>query len=560
MAAVDIPGAKRAGLAVDLTRLERDGDGWLTPEDRYALKTHGVCAQAQPGVFMIRIRVPGGRLTPAQARDVADLADAHGESWVHVTTRQNLELHHVDARAVPPVLAGVDALGLTNRSACGHTHRNVMACPDAGLGLDEPFDCGPDARAVSAAVVRRAAELNVVLPSRLNFAFGGCPTCTHHARLNDGGFVSVVVGVEPGYRLWAGGSLGTKPVLAVPLADFVPRRHAVAAALALTDAFVDHGDLDDPKRGRLKFVLERMGVTAFRTAWREGYERHCAAGDLAGESLEPVDVPDPARMDEIMAVRPAGGWSPGVRPQRRPGLALVTVHVPLGDLLAGELRALADLADLAAAGDGSIHLTRNQNVQYRDVPVDRVAALRAGLDRIGLGPEGADGSADVRACTGSAVCSLAITAAPAAGARIATGPALARNGSLRVHVSGCPNSCAQHQAADVGLAGGKVRIGGRTRLGYTVMAGADLASGQLARPLGRVADDDVDSAVDAVVGTWEALRHPGERLADTLGRVGEAAFAADVAAVPGTFEPGPDPVPVGVSLAGQAPSPVATPA
>jgi len=537
MAAVDIPRAKRTGLAVDLTRLARDGDGWLTPEDRYALKTHGVCTQAQPGVFMIRIRVPGGRLTAAQAHGVADLADAHGERWVHLTTRQNLELHHVAARAVPAVLAAVDALGLTNRSACGHTHRNVMACPDAGVGLDEPFDCGPDARAVSAAVVRRAAELNVVMPSRLNFAFGGCPTCAHHARLNDGGFVSVVVDGQPGYQLWAGGSLGTKPVLAVPLADFVPRRHAVAAALALTDAFVSHGDLEDPKRGRLKFVLERMGVAGFRAAWREHFERHCLAAEPA--EPEPVEVPEPARIDEILALRPAGGWRPGVRPQRQPGRALVTVHVPLGDLLAGELRVLADLATF---GDG-LHLTRNQNVQYRDVPVDRVATLQAALDRIGLGTEGADGSADVRACTGSAVCALAITASPTAAARIAAGPALARNGSLRVHVSGCPNSCAQHQAADIGLAGGKVRIGGRTRLGYTVLAGADIASGRLARPLGRVADDDVATAVEAVIGTWEALRHPGERLAATLDRVGDAAFAAHIATVAHAFTPDPTPTP-----------------
>jgi sulfite reductase beta subunit-like hemoprotein len=557
--AADIPAAKRAGLPVDLARLARDGDGWLTPEDRYALKTHGVCTQAQPGVFMIRVRVPGGRLSPTQARGLADLAEAHGESWVHLTTRQNVELHHVDARAVPAVLAATEALGLTNRSACGHTHRNVMSCPDAGVGLDEPFDCGPDARAVSAAVVARAAELNVVLPGRLNFAFGGCPACAHHARLNDGGFVSVLVDGEPGYALWAGGSLGTMPVLAVPLADFVPRRHVVAAALALTDAFVEHGDLDHPKRGRLKFVLDRLGEDAFRAAWRSRYERYCQRSDLvAAETTDPVEIPGPARFDAILAARPDGGWSPGVRPQRQPGVAMVTVHVPLGDLLAGELRVLADLVDLAepagtvsrarpgdgdssSAGDRHLHLTRNQNVQYRDVPVGRVAGLRTELAAIGLGPEGADGSADVRACTGSAVCSLAITASPDAAARIARGPALIRNGSLRVHVSGCPNSCAQHQAADLGLAGGKVRIGGRTRLGYTVMAGADLGAGQLARPLGRVADDDVDTAVDAVIGTWEALRHPGERLADTLARVGDDAFGAHVAAVARGFQAGPEP-------------------
>jgi sulfite reductase beta subunit-like hemoprotein len=548
MAAPDIPAVKRAGLPVDLERLAAEGDEWLTPEDRYALKTHGVCAQAQPGVFMIRIRVPSGRVTPAQARAIADLADAHGESWVHVTTRQNLELHHVAARSVPSVLAACDELGLTNRSACGHTHRNVMACPDAGVGLDEPFDCGPDARAVAAAIVARAAEINVVMPSRINLAFGGCPTCTDHARLNDGGFVSVVVDGQPGYRVWAGGSLGTMPFLAVPLAEFVPRRHTVAAALALTETFIDLGDLDNPKKGRMKFVLEAHGADTFRAAWRERYERQLLSTDYRPE---PVEVPDTARLAEIMAHRPDGGWTQGVRPQRTPGLALVTVNVPLGDLTAGELRVLADLA---AVGDGHLWTTRNQNIQLRDVPVARVAGLQAELAAIGLGLEAADASLDVRACTGSAVCSLAITAAPAAGARIAASPPLARNGSLRVHVSGCPNSCAQHQAADIGLSGGKVRVNGVTRLGYTILAGADLAAGRLAEPLGRVADEDVEPAVSGVIGTWEALRHPGERLAETLDRVGSEVFATHVASIASGFEAGAAPVDLPPPVAARAPA------
>jgi sulfite reductase beta subunit-like hemoprotein len=534
-AAPNIPAVKRAGLPVDLERLGVEGDGWLSPEDRYALKTHGVCAQVQPGVFMIRIRVPGGKLTPAQARGIADLAEAYGESWVHLTTRQNLELHHVDARVVPAVLRATEALGLTNRSACGHTHRNVMACPDAGVGLDEPFDCGPDARAVSAAVVARAAEINVVMPSRINLAFGGCPVCRDHALLNDGGFVSVVVGGEPGYRIVAGGSLGTSPSLAVPLADFVPRRDTVAAALALTDTFVDLGDLDNPKKGRMKFVVEAVGADGFRAAFHERLERRRAGDDY---DPQPVALPGPADVTAIMSHRPAGGWGPGVRPQRTPGLALVSIDVTLGDLVADELRALADLAGL---GDGSLYVTRNQNILYRDVPVGLVGNMCRDLVPLGLSLESADSSVDVRACTGSAVCSLAITAAPAAGARIAASTALARNGSLRVHVSGCPNSCAQHQAADVGLAGGKVRIGGRTRLGYTVMAGADIPAGRLAQAIGRVADEDVEAAVSGVVGAWESLRHPGERLPQTLERVGSEAFAAQVASIAQGFEPGADP-------------------
>src|SRR5687768_7345865 len=125
MRAPNIPVAKRAGLPVDLDRLAEEGDGWLTPEDRYALKTHGVCSQLQPGVFMVRVRVPGGVLPTEQARGLARVAARFAEDWVHLSTRQNAELHWVADRDVGRVLADLAGHGLSTRSACGHTVRNV---------------------------------------------------------------------------------------------------------------------------------------------------------------------------------------------------------------------------------------------------------------------------------------------------------------------------------------------------------------------------------------------------------------------------------------------------
>jgi sulfite reductase beta subunit-like hemoprotein len=537
VATPNVPAAKRAGLLVDLDRLAAEGVGWLTPEDRYALKTYGVCAQVQSEAFMMRVRIVGGRITPVQAFAVADLVDEHGHGWVHLSTRQNIELHHVAPSSVTDVLAGVEACGLTNRSACGHTLRNVMSCPDAGVGLDEPFDCLPDALAASEAIVARSAELNCVLPSRINMAFGGCPSCAEHARINDAGFESRIEQGEAGYRLWAAGSLGVAPSLAVPLLSFVARRHVLAAAEALIETFVEHGDLDNPKQGRLKFVVQAMGETAFRSAFLERYNERRAATDY---EPAPVAVHEPIDISEVLRHVPDGGWSSSVRPQRTPGLAMVTVRIPLGDLTGDELR---NVAGLARFGDGHLYLTRNQNLMFRDVPVSLVADLRRAVATVGLALEGADGAGDVRACTGSAVCALAITASPDTGRRLLGSAGLERNAPLRVHVSGCPNSCAQHQASDLGLAGGKVRINGATRLGYTVFAGADVARGRIGTSVGRVADEDVESVVDGLIGVWEVLRHPGERLGDTLERIGPDAFAAHVASIATGFAPGDDPEP-----------------
>jgi sulfite reductase beta subunit-like hemoprotein len=523
MARIDVPGAKRAGLPVDFDRLARVGDSNLTPEERYALKTHGVCAQLQDHVFMVRVRVPGGLLQPYQARALAGMAGRHGHDWVHLTTRQNVELHWVADRSVPVVLGEVEAMGLTTRSACGHTLRNVMCAEDSGVGLDEPFDCLPDARAVSAAIVGRSRALNCALPSRINMAFGGSPRCRRDALLNDGGFVSVVRDGQAGYELWAGGSLGRSPHLAVRLHEFVPRADALAAAEAIVDVFVRHGDLDHPAKGRLKFVVERLGKDRFRAEWSAAFDD---ARRRPHPDTMPVSVLDEAEHAALLAAAPADGWSAGVRPQRTAGRALVTIDVPMGDLGGHGFAAIADLAE--RYGDAALHLSRDQDVVLRDVSVNEIDAVRDGLAEHGLGILGDRRSPRVRACTGSAVCALGITTAPDAGLALLASDGLRRHSTLRVHVSGCPNSCAQHQAADIGLAGTKVKINGDTHDGYQVFVGADLARRRHGEIVGRVAAQDVVAAVDALVGVWEALRHDHETFGRTCRRVGVDAIAAHV--------------------------------
>jgi len=538
MALPDIPAAKRAGLRVDLERLAAEGDGWLTPEDRYALKTHGVCTQLQDGVFMVRVRVPGGVAPTEQLRGVGRLAARYAADWLHLTTRQNVELHWVEARHVPLLLADLARIGLSTRSACGHTLRNVMCSEDAGVGLDEPFDCLPDARLVSDAVVARSAELNCQLPSRLNIALGGSPRCREDALVNDLGLVSKVVDGVPGYELWVGGSLGKAPSLAVLLHPFVPRIDALPAVEALIDVFVAHGRFEEPAKARLKVLVQDLGADRSRSLWQ-------AAFDEARRRPHPtppeVEVLDEADRAAVLTEVPPGGWTAGVRPQRTPGLASVTIDLPLGDTCAAELDLVCDLADRHA--DGHVTLTRDQNLTFRNVPLAAVATIRAALAERGVHLLGEGRTAQIRACTGASVCALGITDSPGAGRALAGNAALSRNAALRVFASGCPNSCAQHQIGDIGLAGSKVRVGGRTVDGYQVYLGADLARREVGEVVGRVAATDLDAAVTAVVGTWEALRHPGEGLGAFARRLGLDALSAQVqAALEHRWAPGPEPL------------------
>ena len=272
MAGPNIPAAKRAGLPVDLARLTAEGDGWLTPEDRFALKTHGVCTQLQDEMFMVRVRIPGGVAPTAQVRGLARVAARHAEDWMHVTTRQNIELHWVRDREVADVLEALARHGLSTRSACGHTVRNVMCSEDAGVGLDEPFDCFPDARLISDALVARSAELNVVLPSRLNIALGGSPRCRHDALVNDAGLISTVEEGVPATRSGPAAASARRRRWPCCCTPFVARTDVLAAVEALVDVFVAHGRFDEPAKGRMKFVVDDLGPDRFRAAWQEAFD------------------------------------------------------------------------------------------------------------------------------------------------------------------------------------------------------------------------------------------------------------------------------------------------
>ncbi|HSH59465.1 MAG TPA: Rieske 2Fe-2S domain-containing protein, partial [Acidimicrobiales bacterium] len=295
---------------------------------------------------------------------------------------------------------------------------------------------------------------------------------------------------------------------------------------ALIDVFVVHGNFDAPAKGRLKYVVEQLGEDGFRTAWEEAFTE---ARVRPHPEPVPVDVLAEADRVEILKVVPPRGWSAGVRPQREAGRAYLTVEVPMGDLAGADFELLADMADRHC--DGALNLSRDQNVVLRSVPVGDVVRVRQVLVDRRLNLLGEAHVASVRACTGSAVCALGITAAPTAGVSLLESSALGRNSSLRVHVSGCPNSCAQHQTGDIGLAGSKVKVGGKARDGYHVYLGADLDQQRLGEVVGRVAAEDVPAAVDAVVGAWESLRHGSETLGQAVNRIGHDAFAAHVEAM-----------------------------
>nr|WP_246326649.1 winged helix-turn-helix domain-containing protein [Actinomycetospora corticicola] len=529
----DVVASKRAGLPLDLDAVADPAR--LGALERYSLKTLGACSEREDGSFLLRARTRG-RVSADAAAALAALLRGRGSGPVHLTTRQQLELHGVPADRVVDTLDALHAAGLDTDATCGHTVRGVTSCPDAGVSAEEPFDCTPDAELLTDSLLRLGPGLNTRLPQRFTVSLGGCPGCRAQAKVSDVGLVSVLDGEgRPGYELWVGGGLGrSRPTLATRLTAFVPRDELLPAVHAVLAVFLAHGAFEQPNRARLKFLLARLGADRFTALVAE------ATAELRGRPW-----PAPAPLPEVHAPgvpsgpTPEHGWGDDVRPQRVPGLATVTVTVPLGRLSADALDVLAEVA--RELGDGMVRLSREQNVVLRDVPVGRVGELAVRVAAVGLAVHTHRPARDVRSCVGAPSCALAITPTRDLAGALWHLPVLRRNSRVSVSVSGCPASCARHQAADLGLAGNLVSVRGRRVPGYRVHLGGDLGRDRIGRVLGRVAQDQVTQLVDQVVRTWEDLRVGHETLADSVARTGLEPFVSGLRGLPGlSWEAGDD--------------------
>ncbi len=527
---IDVERVKREGLDVDLERLEREGYEALSPEEFYRLKTWGVCSQRTPGLHMIRIRVPGGRITSNQIRGIRALSAEVADGNAHITTRQNLELHSIPSRSVRRALNGIAVLGLATRSACGHAVRNIVGCTLTGICPDEAFDTGATVRALHDFYLERAATYNARLPRRINVSVAGCAGCMSQAQVNDLGFVAVRRDGEPGFQLWCAGSMASSPKIAHLIFAFVPADEAVAVAEAVTDVYCAHGFRDRPSKARMKYLLAEWGEDRFAEAVLTRLREIHPSARTTREGPPPVLGTDR---------RPSGRHG-GVFAQRQPGFVRVEARVPLGDLDGPQMDAIGDLAD--RHGDGLVWLTREQNAELHfiaelDAPIV-VEALRAAR----LRPEGAGGLVDVQVCAGTEYCiwgvgdsrGLARDLEGALSSIVATDAAAE---SLRVHVSGCSHGCAQHQAADVGLAAVSVRDGERgVSEGFELFGGGRLGvDPEPGRRLGKVPARVAPTVLVRFLARYVAEREPGESFSGFLERTGAG---ADVA-----FEPAIDATP-----------------
>jgi len=465
--------------------------------DDFLIRFHGLFyVGPTQDAYMCRLRIPGGIITSAQFRGVADLADELGGGFADVTTRANLQIRHIKAQSAPAMVLGLVDLGLTSQGSGADNVRNVTGSPTAGIDPQELIDTRPHARAIHHHILRRRELYG--LPRKFNIAFDGGGRVLVLEETNDIAFTAVRVKGrdEVFYRLALGGITGHRD-LARETGVIVPPSDTTRVCDAILRVFIAQGDRTDRGKARLKYVLDRLGIPAFL----ELVEAELGARLIRVDSADILPRPEQDKRGHI-----------GVHPQKQAGLHYVGVVCPVGRLSTERMRGLAAIAE--RHGSGTIRLTVWQNLLISDIAEADIPAVLAEIAALGLSTEASALRGGLVACTGNAGCKFAASNTKSHGAQLVEwlDERIAVDAPINIHLTGCHHSCAQHYIADIGLLGAKVERGEEMIEGYDLHvgggAGADQKIGRLIRP--KLAFDDLKPAVLALLSTWLAERAPGE--------------------------------------------------
>lgn len=452
--------------------------------------------------FMVRIRIPNGILRSDQLRAVAGLTRRYARSIADLTVRQNIQLHWVTIEDLPVVLEELWRLGLNTIGACGDVTRNITGCPVAGVDADEICDASSLALEADHMLAGNAEFYN--LPRKFKISITGCRVWCPYPEINDVGLTAlerVVRGKsEIGFSLRVGGGLSTDPYLGIPLNTFVQWNQVLPVIRGVAELFRDVELLREHReRARLKFLFLRHGWTPqhFQSELERRLGFHL---DPAVAANPPADV----YRDHI-----------GIHAQKQPGLVYVGATVLRGRITPEQMEAAAHLAERYASGE--LRTTNMQNLVIVNVPQLQAEELARQLGAIGLPVSGSPFARGTVACTGTEFCKLAITETKAFSRWLVEEldqrlPGFDQH--LKLHVTGCPNSCGQHWIADIGIEGKKLKVNGQMVDAYYFCLGGALGlNPAIARPVGyRCTASEVPEAIERLLRQYLNHRNDGENL------------------------------------------------
>ena len=515
------------GLAVRArieTIYSKHGFSSIAPDDlRSRFRWWGLYTQRKQGVpggktavvapheledefFMLRVRVPGGRLSGEQLRAVAWASERFGRDVADVTDRQNIQLHWIRIEDVPRIWDRLEEVGLTTCEACGDTPRNMIGCPLAGVDRDEVLDATPQLALTNARFVGDPSFSN--LPRKFKTSISGCAHhCAQH-EINDVAFVGIKSGTRVGFDLWVGGGLGPNPHFARRLGAFVPPELVPEVWAGVVGVFRDYGYRKGRNHSRLKFLVRDWGAEKFREVLEKEY-----LGFALHNGEPPPSSVSPQR-DHI-----------GVHEQKD-GRCYVGFAPRAGRIYGHQLRLVAELAD--DFGSGSIRATTQQKLVITDVERERAAELSALLEDRDLRTHPSVFRQGTMACTGIEFCKLALVETKQRADwlyRELEERLPDFEEPIRININGCPNSCARFQIADIGLMGSVINRRDGTRVdGYQVHLGGRLGDPpQLGRKIKglKVPAHELADYVETLLRRYVANRTQQESFADWSRRAAE---------------------------------------
>ena len=483
---------------------------------------------------MQRIKIPFGKMSAEQLEVLADCAEEYSNGILHVTTRQDIQLHFVDIEDTPDMHRRLGAVGITTREACGNSVRNVTGCPLAGICRTESFDISPYARAEHLFLLGHPDVQD--FGRKFKIAYSGCAhEGCGRVMLHDLGFIAVVQGDEKGFKVVVGGGLGPVPHVAKVLYEYMPEAKMLPVSQAISRVYARLGEKRNRAKARIKFLVAQLGIDEFRRLvdaeletletdprWQEYIDQ--------AEASATEYLPEPATAS-VNSVRPAegfDGWaSTNVYQQRQPGFVAATVNLPLGDITTRQSRRLADI--LRTYTNEAMRTTVDQNLLIRWVHEQDLPSLYNDLKDAGLALSGAATITDVTSCPGTDTCKLGISSSRGLSAELRErleARSLQFDETLKnvtIRVSGCNNSCGQHHVSDIGFYGSSRNIGAYKVPHFLLVLGGELAdnAGNYGLAIGAIPSKRAPEAVDRLLDLYSAEKQNGESFRGWVMRVGK---------------------------------------
>ena len=453
-------------VANDILELERKihefHGGKLDEEKFRSLRlARGVYGQRQEGVQMIRIKLPYGKVTSKQLLRICDVSDEYSTGRLHITTRQDIQIHYVDLNRTPELWSELEKDEITLREACGNTVRNVTASETAGIDVDEPFDVSPYAHALFQYFLRNPVSQEMGRKFKVSFSASDADTGLSY--MHDLGFIAKLENEEPGFKVMLGGGLGSQPRHADELYSFLPADQIIPLMETVIRVFDRYGERKSRAKARMKFLLKDLGLDGFK----ELLAAEKTAVPFDTFPINPEDYPKTKVSDlkvpavEITDAKEFEQWKlTNVVPQKQLGYVAIGIKVLLGDFYTDKARLLANLVQKYAAGE--LRLSLRQNILIPFVKEENIEFFYSELKKLGFADVGYNKALDITACPGTDTCNLGIASSTGIAEELervikTEYPDYINNEDVVIKISGCMNACGQHNMANIGFQGMSVR-------------------------------------------------------------------------------------------------------